>query len=259
VTGTAAAALPGLASAVNVAVGARATGRIARAAISSLSALGEARLASDLTRAARTRALSACARELCDIHAIDVDIDGMFPDRPCILVANHVSYLDPLVILAHAPASPIAKAEVAKWPVIGPAGRALGVNFVDRASIPRRAVTLRRALDTLRDGVSVLNFPEGTTTRGTRLLPFHRGIFGAAILASVPVVPIALTYEDRDLAWTDSATFLPHYWRFSMLTRARARLVVRAPMWARPTEDPTDFAARVRATIALSLDGHLRS
>jgi 1-acyl-sn-glycerol-3-phosphate acyltransferase len=183
----------------------------------------------------------------------------MFPDRPCVLVANHVSYLDPLVILSQVAAAPIAKAEVADWPMIGPAARALGVNFVDRSSMPRRARTLRRALQALRDGVKVLNFPEGTTTRGNKILPFHRGIFGAAMIAEVPVVPLALTYDDRDLAWTGNASFLPHYWRFSTLPRARARLVVRAPMWARPTEEPADFAARVRATIALSLDGHLRA
>lgn len=235
------------------------TTRMARAAVASLSALGEARLGTRRTRGAQANALTTAVRELCAIHAIDVDVVGVFPERPCVLVSNHVSYLDPLVILAQVPAAPISKAEVADWPVIGPAARALGVNFVDRASIPRRASTLRRAIATLQAGVSVLNFPEGTTTRGVRLLPFHRGIFGAAILANVPVVPIALSYDDRDLAWTDNATFLPHYWRFSSLPRARARLMVRPAMWARPTEDPSDFAARVRAAIALSLDGHLRA
>lgn len=258
-SGQAAPLLPGLANALTVAVGARASTRIARAAVTSLSALGEARLSGQRSRASQAGALSAAVRELCAIHAIEVDVQGMFPDRPCVLVANHVSYIDPLVILAQMPAAPIAKAEVADWPVIGPAASSLGVNFVDRGSILRRARTLRRAVDTLRDGVCVLNFPEGTTTRGNRLLPFRRGIFGAAILAEVPVVPIAVTYDDRDLAWTDNEMFLPHYWRFATQFRPRARLVVRAPMWPRPTEQAVDFAARVRAAIALSLDGHLRS
>jgi 1-acyl-sn-glycerol-3-phosphate acyltransferase len=259
VSGQAAPALPGLANAVTVAVGARAGARIARAAVTTLSSLGEARIAGDRSRASQAQALSSTARELCMIHAIEVDVQGMFPERPCVLAANHLSYLDPLVILSQFPAAPISKAEVADWPMIGPTAKSLGVNFVDRGSILRRARTLRRALAALRAGVSVLNFPEGTTTRGHCLLPFHRGIFGAAMLAEVPVVPLALSYEDRDLAWTDNATFLPHYWRFSTLPRARARLIVRAPMWARPTEDPSDFAARVRASIALSLDGHLRA
>jgi 1-acyl-sn-glycerol-3-phosphate acyltransferase len=233
--------------------------RIARAALASLSALGEARLVGHYSPAGQSHSLSAAVRELCRIHAIEVDVRGMFPDRPCVLAANHLSYLDPLVILSQIPAAPIAKAEVEDWPVIGPAARALGVSFVDRSSIPRRARVLRRAIAALRAGVNVLNFPEGTTTRGNKILPFHRGIFGAAMIADVPVVPIALSYEDRDLAWTDNAMFLPHYWRMSNRPHARARLVVRAPMWPRPTEDPTDFAARVRAAIALTLDGHLRA
>jgi len=235
------------------------TSRIARAALASLSALGEARLVGRCSPSSQAHSLAAVVREVCRIHSIEVDVRGVFPERPCVLVANHLSYLDPLVILSQRPAAPIAKAEVEDWPIIGPAARALGVNFVDRSSMTKRARTLRRAVDALRAGVTVLNFPEGTTTSGGRILPFHRGIFGAAIIAEVPVVPIALSYENRDLAWTDNATFLPHYWRLSSLPRARARLVVRPPMWARPTEQPADFAARVRATIALSLDGHLRA
>jgi 1-acyl-sn-glycerol-3-phosphate acyltransferase len=242
---------------VEMARGARGGTRIARAAVTSLAALGEARISTRRSRASSARALSAALRELCAIHAVEIEVVGLPPDRPCVLVANHLSYLDPMVILSRFPAAPIAKAEVAGWPVIGPAGRALGVHFVDRSSVMARAATLRGALASLRAGVSVLNFAEGTTTDGSRLLPFHRGIFGAAILADVPVVPLALRYDDLALAWTGSATFLPHYWRLSTRRAARARLTVRAPMWARPTERAADFAARVRATIALSLDGHL--
>jgi lyso-ornithine lipid O-acyltransferase len=248
---------PALAGAVEVARGARGGTRIARAAVASLAALGEARISTRRDRAASARALSMTMREICAIHAITVDVAGILPERPCVLVANHLSYLDPLVILATLPAAQIAKAEVRDWPVIGPAGRALGVHFVDRSSVMSRATVLRGALASLRAGVHVLNFPEGTTTDGGRLLPFHRGVFGAAILADVPVVPIALTYDDGTLAWTGNATFLPHYWRFSTRRGARARLVVRAPMWPRQTERAVDFAARVRAAIALSLDGHL--
>lgn len=245
---------PRLAGAVGVARGARGGARMARAAAVSLSALGEARIARGRTRAERARALAAAARELCAIHAITVEVVGIVPERPCVLVANHLSYLDPLVILSQVPAAPIAKAEVAGWPVVGPAAAALGVSFVDRASIPARARVLRRALAVLRDGVSVLNFAEGTTTDGTRLLPFHRGSFGLAALAGVPVVPLALSYDEPALAWTGNATFLPHYWMMSTRRAARARLVVRAPMWPRPAEAPEDFAARVRTAIALACD-----
>jgi 1-acyl-sn-glycerol-3-phosphate acyltransferase len=248
---------PGISGAVLVARGARGSSRVARAAVATLAALGEARISTRRSPVASVRAMAATMRELCAIHAITVDVVGMLPEKPCVLVANHLSYLDPLVILSQIAAAPIAKAEVAGWPVIGPAGRALGVHFVDRRSMMSRATVLRGVLASLRAGVPVLNFPEGTTTDGHRLLPFHRGVFGAAMIAEVPVVPLALSYDELTVPWTGDATFLPHYWRMSRRRTARARLTVRAPMWPRPTERAVDFAARVRATIALSLDGHL--
>jgi 1-acyl-sn-glycerol-3-phosphate acyltransferase len=246
---------PTLATAVTVARTARGGTRVARAAVASLSALGEARIAPNRTLMDRARALTAAMRDLCTIHAIDVDVIGVVPERPCVIAANHLSYLDPLVILSQLPAAPIAKAEVADWPLIGPAAAALGVSFVDRASIAARVRVLRRALGALRDGVNVLNFPEGTTTDGSRLLRFHRGIFGLAMLAGVPVVPVAIAYDAAELAWTGNATFLPHYWKLSTRPAARARLIVRAPMWPRAAEQPEDFALRVRTSIALALDG----
>ncbi|MBK7156884.1 MAG: 1-acyl-sn-glycerol-3-phosphate acyltransferase [Sandaracinaceae bacterium] len=61
--------------------------------------------------------------------------------------------------------------------------------------------------------MSVLTFAEGTTTSGRGVLPFRRGIFGAARIARVPVVPMALRYEDPELPWVGSQSFLPHYLR----------------------------------------------
>src|SRR6185436_14021215 len=101
-------------------------------------------------------------------------------------VANHLSYLDPIVIGAQIPVAPIAKGEVASWPLIGSVASSLNGIFVDRSSVMSRARALRRAHALLRAGVSILNFPEGTTTDGSRLLPFHRGIFGLAQIARVP-------------------------------------------------------------------------
>jgi 1-acyl-sn-glycerol-3-phosphate acyltransferase len=106
--------------------------------------------------------------------------------------------------------------------VIGAGGRALGVRFVERDRPASRVRVLREALRVLRRGGSILNFPEGTTTDGGALAPFHRGIFGIAQLADAPVVPIALAYAPAELCWTGGAAFVPHYaWAAS-----RARLLV---------------------------------
>jgi 1-acyl-sn-glycerol-3-phosphate acyltransferase len=72
---------------------------------------------------------------------------------------------------------------------------------------------IREAASKLSVDVSVLAFPEGTTTSGRGVLPFRRGVFGAARIARAPVVPVAVSYEDPELPWVGSQLFLPHYLR----------------------------------------------
>jgi 1-acyl-sn-glycerol-3-phosphate acyltransferase len=163
-----------------------------------------------LARAARLRFV---AQQLCAVHGVRVHVSGSVPVEPAALVANHVSYLDPLAVLSCLPASAIAKREVRDWPGVGAALSALGVLFVDRDDPHSGARVIREAVSSLRADVSVLAFPEGTTTSGRGVLPFQRGVFGAARIARVPVVPVALTYEDPELPWVGSQMFLPHYLR----------------------------------------------
>jgi len=213
----------------------RAARRIARAMFASLEAIGSARLARGGIRERAGRLHAACAT-VAAIHEIRVDVRGVWPKGPAVLVANHVGYLDAIVIAAALPIAPIAKTEVATWPVIGGAAREMGVNFVERASVWSRARALRRALAALRAGVPVLNFPEGTTTDGTQLLPFARGIFGVARLAGVPVVPVAIRCS-RELAWYGNAKFVPSYLRMAAMDAPEIRLELAPPI------DPSRFAS----------------
>lgn len=173
-----------------------------------LEAVGTSRIAKDQTPEARARRLQAACAEIAHTHELRLDVKGRLPFGPAVLVANHTSYLDIIAIATLGPCAPIAKSEVASWPVIGSATGGLGALFVNRAKLASRANVLRRALATLRDGVSVLAFPEGTTTDGSRVLPFHRGMFGIARIANVPVVPIAIRGAHP---WFGNAPFLPHY------------------------------------------------
>lgn len=235
-------AFPNLGRLVDVGVAARAASRLWRSTFASLAALGEARLSAHRTPRERAEALARLAAELLDIHGVAIETIGMLPTRPCLLVANHVSHLDPLVILSQIPAVPLVRAEVAAWPVFGPAAAALGARFTGDPMT--RARVLRGALAALRTGVPVLNFPEGTIAARDRVERFHRGGFGLAILADLPVVPIALTVATRD----------DGVWRRSTRARTEVRMIVRAPMWGRPGEAPEDFAGRVRTAIALAID-----
>ncbi|MET0341880.1 MAG: lysophospholipid acyltransferase family protein [Polyangiales bacterium] len=172
----------------------------------------------------RARELSWVAENMCALHAVRLTVRGRVPSGPALLVANHLGYFDPLIIASLLPCTAIAKADVSAWPCIGELMRRLGVMFVERESAQSGARVLRETLRHLTDGVSVLVFPEGTTTTGETVLPFKRGSFGAATLAGVPIVPVAIHYECASMAWVGDATFLPHYLR--TITKPYTRVTV---------------------------------
>ena len=205
----------------------RAGTTLPRAGLLTLEGLGRVHLdvrgsAPGESRRLRSRALRDVLAELCRVHRIEIDVEGTLPDGPAVLVANHRSYLDPLVIAALSACAPIAKQEVAGWPVVGAGARALGVLFVRRDDPWSGARVLRDALRSLEDGVPVLCFPEGTTTTAQHPLPFHRGVFGVARLAGVPIVPIALGYADPAACWVGDDDFLPpvSYTHLTLPTKA---------------------------------------
>ncbi|MGF1613657.1 MAG: lysophospholipid acyltransferase family protein [Gammaproteobacteria bacterium] len=190
------------------------------------------------------------ATQLCRDHGIQVVVEGRVPDRPAILVANHVSHMDPLVIATVKPVLPIAKAEIARWPFIGWVGPYLGVMFVRRDSVMSGARVLRESLRALRQGASVLNFPEGTTTLGTDVLPFRRGIFGLAAIADVPVIPTALRFDPSGLAWVGDAYFVPHCLRAFARSRWTAYVRFGEPLYGRRTLPAEELAKASREAIA---------
>ncbi len=188
----------------------------------------------------------ACADAL-RIHGVELEVSGAAPPEPALLVANHVSYLDPIAILALWPCLPVAKIEVSRWPVFGPLARMAGVHFVDWSCREDRTRVVSALAGTLVAGVSALNFPEGTTSDGLRTQPFRTGGFEAALMTGAPVIPVAVRLEPKSLAWTGDASFLPHYLRFS--AEARPRIRVRAGEAIAPLGDPAALAARCRSAV----------
>ena len=200
----------------------RVASRAARASFAIFAAIGDARIERLHSRRARAERCRRLLAEVADVHDLHIAIEGALPTTASVIASNHVSYLDPIAIGGRLECTTLAKREVASWPVIGQAAGLMGAIFVDRSSTHSRAAALLAAIRALREGVSVLNFPEGTTTDGERVMPFAAGIFGAARIAGVPVVPLAIRYGTPKAAWTGGETFLPHYAR----TAARATLSV---------------------------------
>jgi 1-acyl-sn-glycerol-3-phosphate acyltransferase len=229
--------------------------RVGGGLFEALAELGAARTAPPRSTLEAAHRLAAALGTVGRAHDITVSVTGTVPRGAALIVANHVGYLDPLAILPVCPAIPVCKGEVNAWPIVGPIAGALRVAFVARADAMARARALRRVHALLAAGVPVLNFPEGTTTPGDRVLGFHRGAFGIAQRLGVPVVPVAIRYADPTLAWCNDATFLPHYLRMVRRPRVAIELAFCPAMPARIGELPEDLAARARNQILRALNG----
>jgi lyso-ornithine lipid O-acyltransferase len=191
------------------------------------------------------------AGNLCGLNGFEVQVHGELPRGPAILVCNHITWQDPILIFSVAPALPVAKREVGGWPLVGDIARGLDVMLVDRSSPHSGASVLLRARTLLARGASVLTFPEGTTSYGDDILPFHRGMFGLAKLTGVPIVPIALRYHARDVAWVGDDGFFPSFLKTVARTRTVAELEFGSAILAEPDESAAALAERTR--------GHMRA
>jgi 1-acyl-sn-glycerol-3-phosphate acyltransferase len=180
------------------------------------------------------------------------------PPGAALLVANHVSWLDIFVINAVTPAAFVCKAEVRGWPFIGWLCERTETVFMPRGSRSAakqagEAVALR-----LRQGWRVAVFPEGTTSDGGGVLPFHAALLQGAIDADCRVQPLALRYLDEDgeaataAAYCGDTTLLQSLLRIAAMPRLDARLELLPPLDGRGAERRM-LAAQAEAAIGQAL------
>lgn len=148
----------------------------------------------DFTRRLRPEPLSQWwNRHLLQILGIRVRVRGAAVPGGHLAVANHVSWLDISLIAACGPTRFVSKAEVRHWPIAGWLANAAGTFYLARGKHGTRPL-LNKLRPYLQSGGTLTIFPEGTTTTGDSVLPFHARLFGAAIEAQRPVQPMALRY-----------------------------------------------------------------
>ncbi|WP_298828169.1 AMP-binding protein [uncultured Piscinibacter sp.] len=190
------------------------------------------------TPAAAWTLCRGAARALLRLAGAPVAVQGLehWPrERSCVLVCNHGSYLDGVVLVAALPRPCVfvAKHELATQLVAGRFLRRLGAEFVERFDAQRSADDARRLVQAAQGARALLVFPEGTFRAGVELLPFHLGAFLAAAQAQAPVLPLTLS-GTREL--------LPdgRWWP------RRAALAVHIGAPIEPAADQEPFAAAVR-------------
>jgi 1-acyl-sn-glycerol-3-phosphate acyltransferase len=123
------------------------------------------------------------------------------PEGPCVIVANHASYLDGPVLKAALPARFcfVIKKEVSRVPVAGFVLRRIGSEFVDRFNRHAGGMDARRLLKAADGGQALAFFPEGTFLAHPGVGKFHTGAFAIAARAALPVVPIGIRGTRRIL------------------------------------------------------------
>ncbi|HZY19843.1 MAG TPA: lysophospholipid acyltransferase family protein [Ramlibacter sp.] len=145
--------------------------------------------------AQREARVQAWARRMLQLLGIGLQLRGQPPARgPLLLVANHISWLDILVLHAARHCRFVSKSQVRQWPLIGPLATGAGTLYIERESRRDALRVVHQMAASLRAGDVLAVFPEGTTSDGMDLLPFHSNLLQAAVAAQAPVQPVALQF-----------------------------------------------------------------
>lgn len=173
--------------------------------------IGVALFKKDVMWAIRRR--QGIARALIRYLNVKVTQTGEARDGNFLFISNHQSYIDPVPTAQAVAFLPVAKAEVAKWPLLGFGVKVTGILFVVRESRESRADTRTAIRNALAEGKPVLIYPEGTTSDKPQMLPLRPGAFQTAAELGIGVVPIAISYDDPGDAWVSKEWFLTHFMR----------------------------------------------
>jgi 1-acyl-sn-glycerol-3-phosphate acyltransferase len=157
-----------------------------------------------------------------------------------LVLANHVSWIDVFAISAAMPCRFVAKAEIGRWPLLGALVTRSGTLYIERGRRHAVASTNHRVRDHLKAGESIVVFPEGTTTDGATLLPFHSNLLAPAVEIGAPVWPLAIRYTDGGRP-TDAAAFIGD---MGLLTSLARILVAR------------DLAIRITVLPPIDVEAH---
>lgn len=181
---------------------------------------------------------------------VKVHFKGVIPQGNFIYIANHRSYLDPVVMHRDVTFLPVAKAEIASWPVIGYGAKITGVLYVKRENQTSRRNTRIAMVDTFEKGHSICIYPEGTTHTEPQTIEFRMGTFKIAAENNFPIIPVAIEYKDEKDAWIGKDTFLPHLFRLSAKRQIDVRMAFGNPVF---DSDPIILKNKVQNWIDVQL------
>jgi len=212
-----------------------------------------------LATAQRLARIRWWSRKMVHLLGIELRVEGTPLASGGLLAVNHISWLDIMVVHALVPeARFVSKADVKAWPLISRLVDSAGTLYLERER-KRDALRVVHAMaEALASGQTVAIFPEGTTSTGHGLLPFHANLLQAAISTATPVQPVALRFADSTHAVSEAMEFVgattlaESLWKTACGDGVVARVAFLAPRDSAGV-DRRELAAALRADIAGAL------
>src|SRR5512146_971080 len=188
--------------------------------------------------------------QLVGVHSETIGRERLDPEQTYIFMANHVSNIDPPVFvpLIGRRVFILVKKELFRVPVLGYAMRKAQFIAVDRQNRDAAIESVKKAIEELRSGMSMMAYPEGTRSRDGKLLPFKKGPFHLAMDSGIPVVPVTIigAYE----VWPKG-----HF----RITPGKITIVFHPPMYPQKFVSREELMLAVRAKIESALPEQYRS
>jgi len=183
-----------------------------------------------MTQAERGQEVSRWAQRMLAILGVELVVQGRPPTQgPLLLVLNHLSWLDILVVHAAQHVRFVAKANIRRWPLVGALATGGGTLYIERERRRDAMRLVHHIAEALQAGDLIAVFPEGTTGEGRELLPFHANLLQGAISAGAPVMPAALRFADRA---TDATSMAAAYIGDDTLVGSLWRMLTAPPLRA---------------------------
>lgn len=156
-----------------------------------------------------------------------VEVRGQFPtDRNYLFVGNHRSSLDPFVCLANLEANPVSRSDVRNYPFLGKGAELSGIIFVNKDSKTSRSASKEAIYQALKEGKSIMIYPEGKTHALPLTTTFQKGSFDMAAELGVPVIPFVIEYKSLADYWDHTDTMAVHFFKNLAKSRTYVRLSV---------------------------------
>ena len=175
-----------------------------------------------------SRSFTFLVRAILNIKVTVVGEDGQLESGGLVIICNHVSYVDGIVLGSMFPIVFVSKREVKHWPIIGPWKTLCGTIFINRQRKDLVASLVKEMSRKLKQEANIFLFPEGTSTNGERILPFQTAPLAAPLRNRSIIVPVTLAYKSIDdepvtvanrdlLYWYGDMEFVPHFWKLLSL------------------------------------------